>query len=109
MLLFIKWLNASRSSTNYSILSAEDGQDGLDIYTANRDSIDLVILDLTMPKMSGKVFLENIVKINPDVKVVISSGHSEEEMKKHTLAKGYISKPFSVKELALTIRTVLDL
>ena len=61
-----------------------------------------------MPKMSGKMVLDNILKINPAVKVVIYSGHSEEEMKKYKQAKGFISKPFNLKDMAYLIRTVLN-
>jgi len=93
----------------YSVLTAADGQEGLDVYKAKRDSIDLVLLDLTMPIMSGKMFLERILDIDQDVKVIISSGQGEEEMQKYTMAKGYISKPYNIRNLAQTVRMVLDL
>ena len=61
-----------------------------------------------MPKMSGKMFLDKIMDIDPDVKVIICSGHSMEEMMKHKRAKGFVSKPFQLSELANMIRNVLD-
>lgn len=95
----------------YTVLKAEDGQKGLDIYIKNKDSIDLVILDLVMPKMSGDKVFEEMVKINNKVKVIISSGHSEEKMQKgiFTFAKGFISKPFRIKEFIRKVRAVLDM
>jgi len=93
----------------YSILTAANGQEGLDVYIAHNDSVDLIILDLTMPVMSGKTFIDRLMKINPDIKIIISSGHGEQEMHKYPEAKGYLEKPFSIKELAKTTRAVLDL
>jgi len=51
----------------------------LDVYNANLDSIDLVILDLTMPVMSGSMVLEKIKELNPDVKVILSSSQSNKK------------------------------
>jgi len=92
----------------YTILTASDGKEGIKVYKDKQDNIDLVILDLTMPKMSGKMVLENILKLNPAVKVVIYSGHSEEKMKKYKQAKGFIAKPFNLKDMAYLIRSVLN-
>lgn len=96
-------------SFGYSVLTAFNGEDGLKLYQTNRDKIDAILLDLTMPKMSGKEFLELIVTMNPEIKVIIASGHSEEEMQKYTNAKGYISKPYSAQGLAHIVRSVLDM
>jgi len=93
----------------YKLLTVADELEGLGVYTANRDIVDLVLVDLTMPVMSGEKFLESIMEINPDVKVVITSGHGEEEMQKYTYAKDYIPKPYSITELARTVRSVLDM
>lgn len=93
----------------YTIVTASDGLAGLEAYKEKQDVIDLILLDLTIPKMSGKSVLEKIIELNPDVKVVISSGHSEEEMKKYNHhAKGFISKPYNLKDLVQYIRSVLD-
>jgi len=95
----------------YNIKTAIDGEQALKIYKKQKDSIDAVILDLTMPKMSGKMVLERMLEINPDVKVIISSGHSEEDAREGLLsrAKGHIKKPYKLSELAQTVRIVLDL
>ncbi len=94
----------------YNILLAEDGQKGLDTYIKNRDSIDLVILDLTMPEMAGQMAFEELLKFDNKVKVIISSVHSEEETRKGilSLAKGYVNKPYRMRELAQAVRTVMD-
>ena len=107
--MVMKFVRTSLGKYGYTILTAANGQEGLDVYNDNRDSVDLVLLDLTMPVMSGEMFLEKILEFDPYVKVVLSSGHGEEEMQKHTAAKGYLTKPYSLKDLARTIRSVLDM
>jgi len=94
----------------YTVLAAENGQKGLDTYIRNRESIDLVILDLTMPELSGEAFFEEILKLDNNVKVIISSGHSKEETHRGilSLAKGHVKKPYKMKDLMNTIRIVLD-
>ena len=86
------------------------GQRGLDIYKKNKGSIDLVLLDLTMPTMSGQMVFERIRSINPDVKVIICSGQSDEDIREGILstAGGFLKKPYRVNDLAKTVRAVLD-
>jgi len=104
-----KMAEEALKKVGYSILTAFDGKEGLDVYNEYRETIGLVVLDLTMPTMSGKMFLERILEINPEVKVVISSGHSEEVLQKYTEAKGYVTKPYMLKDLVRMVRTVLDM
>ena len=94
----------------YTVVTAEDGIQGLDIYRERQDTIDAVLLDLTMPKMSGQMVLAELVQFDPGVKVIISSGHSSAgvEEKVHSRARGFASKPYEVKELLQTLRSVLD-
>ncbi|MBA7667118.1 Sensor kinase CckA [subsurface metagenome] len=61
----------------YKVLTASDGEEGLDMYTKTRKAIDLVLLDLTMPRMSGRIVFKRMLSINPDVKVIICSGQSK--------------------------------
>ena len=62
-------------------------------------------------EISGQMFFEAILKINPDVKVIISSGHSQEDTRQEIIskAKAWVSKPYRTTDLAQTVRTVLDL
>ncbi|MFC1553677.1 PAS domain S-box protein [candidate division KSB1 bacterium] len=95
----------------YKVLTAVDGQQALEKYQEQKDSIDAVILDLTMPIMSGEMLLRRMLDINPDVKVIISSGHSDEYTKEGILAeaKSQVGKPYKMKDLAQTVRSVLDM
>jgi len=94
----------------YNVLTEADGEHGLDQYTKNKKAIDLVLLDLTMPRMSGKMVFEKILEINPDVKVIICSGQSDEDIREGILshAQDFLKKPYRVKDLAKTVRKVLD-
>ena len=95
----------------YSVLQAPDGESGLKLYREKKDEIDLVVLDLIMPVMGGKKCLEELLQINPKVKVVIASGYSPEGTVKEFLEKGaknFISKPFNIKEMLQVVREALD-
>jgi PAS domain S-box-containing protein len=97
--------------TGYTALSASNGREALEVYRAHRDSISLVILDLAMPEMDGRECLAELLKINPDVKVVIASGFCEEgpnARPDEPGVAGFLSKPFDVKRMLTTIRQVLD-
>ncbi len=94
----------------YSVITATDGEEGLDIYKEQKESIDIILLDLTMPNMSGQIVFERIQSINSDVKVIICSGQSDEDIREGILstAGGFLKKPYRVNDLARTVREVLD-
>jgi CheY-like chemotaxis protein len=66
----------------YTVIEAVNGQEAVDLFTANRDSIDLVLLDVIMPKMTGQQAWEKIHELSPDLPVIFSSGYSFNELKK---------------------------
>jgi len=95
----------------YRVLTANGGGPALDIFRSDHGRIDLVILDMIMPLMSGGRVFEGLKAIDPDVRVLLSSGYSINGQAMDILARGcrgFIQKPFTVKELALKIREVLD-
>ncbi len=92
----------------YTVLFASDGLEGVEVYKEKADGIDLVLLDLTMPKRSGIDVLEDIRAINQDAKVIISTGRSEEEIKRNTEASGYAPKPYKINDLMRLLRKVID-
>jgi PAS domain S-box-containing protein len=95
----------------YTVLTAPNGESALKLYNREFDQIDLVILDLIMPKMSGTHCFEEIKSINPEAKVIIASGYSDEGTVHESLkerANRFIDKPFNVKGLLRMIREVLD-
>ena len=95
----------------YTVLTATSGEDALEIYSSKSTDIDLVLMDLGMPGMGGHRCLQELLKINPEVKVVIASGYSingQVEQSMEAGAKGYVGKPYQLAELLNTAREVLD-
>ncbi|MCK5655407.1 MAG: response regulator [Candidatus Aureabacteria bacterium] len=96
----------------YKTIFAKDGLEALQVYAEKKRIIALVILDLIMPKMSGAAAFEGLKSANPDLKVIISSGYLEKEQAAEVLTKstqGFVEKPFSIYDLAVEVRRVLDL
>ncbi len=91
----------------YSVLEAKDGQQALEIFKRNSDRIDLIILDVIMPKMKGREVYDAIRKIDPSMKFLFCSGYSNEVViGQGDLEKGmnYLAKPFTPKEMLMKIR-----
>jgi CheY-like chemotaxis protein len=95
----------------YRVLPAANGREAIQQFAARAAEVDVVLLDLTMPGMSGEETLRELKRIRPDVKVVLSSGYNEAEATErfagHDLA-GFLQKPYAVPRLAEAIRVVLD-
>ncbi len=94
----------------YRVLLAEDGAIGVDVYRKHVDAIDLVLLDLSMPNLSGKEALKQMRVINPDVRVLIASGYSPDHFGPSELdgVFGFIHKPYRPHDLLEAVRSALD-
>ncbi|UCE82695.1 MAG: PAS domain S-box protein [Deltaproteobacteria bacterium] len=95
----------------YEVLTAADGEGALQLYRQAQERIALVILDLIMPGMGGRKCLEELLRLNPKVKVLIASGYSSDASTKRALetgAKSFVSKPYDTKHLLKLVREVLD-
>ncbi len=97
-------------SLGYEVQAAKGGEEAIDVYKKNREKIDLVITDLNMPKMSGTELFTQLKKINPECRVIISSGYvkdkSIEQLYKNGL-NGFIKKPFKIPELSQLVRKII--
>jgi two-component system cell cycle sensor histidine kinase/response regulator CckA len=92
------------------VVLAGTGDEAVERYAADPDTIDLVLLDLTMPGLSSAETFRQLRQIRPDAAVVLMSGYSEEEASGRFVGKGlagFIEKPFSTQELVDAIRGVL--
>ena len=95
----------------YSVLLAENGLDAIEIYRANPGAIDLVLMDMIMPKVGGSQAFTQIREIDPDARILLSSGFVNEEDIQHLLkqgACGFLSKPHRLPVVVNAIRNALD-
>lgn len=84
------------------ILEAEHGQEAVEIFRENKEEVSYILLDLTMPVMDGRTALQEIRVIDPDAKVILTSGYAAEDLPNDLMKEkntAFIHKPFEVKEL----------
>jgi len=94
----------------YNVLIAKGGKEALEIYQKNEQKIDMVILDLIMPDIGGGDTYDKLNEINPEIKVLLSSGYCIDGQAREILERGcngFIQKPFNMKELSMKIREIL--
>ena len=94
----------------YKVLAARSGPEALDVYAKKYESIDLVIMDMIMPGMGGGEAFDRLKKINPKVKVLLSSGYSINGQASRILKRGcdgFIQKPFHMKQLSEKIHSII--
>ncbi len=95
----------------YSVFLAKNGKEAIEAYENNKGKIDIVILDMIMPEMGGGETYDRLKEIDPDIKVLLSSGYSIDGLAKTILAKGcngFIQKPFGPKDLSTALRDILE-
>lgn len=93
----------------YDVITASNGHEAIEAYKDKGANISLLVLDLLMPHMDGKECLAEILKMDPDAKVLIVSGYSPDRAPREVIesAKGFIKKPFNAEEFLKTVRDVL--
>ena len=98
-------------SKGYTVLTAEDGIQGVEMYRSHQDQIALVLSDLGLPILSGQDVFRRIREINPQAKVILASGFVDSETKSEMYKAGlehFIQKPYSPDEVLLKVREVID-
>ncbi len=106
------FVDLSFKKNGYKVILAENGLEGVKVFKKNKDNIDLVILDLVMPKMGGFEAYEEMRKISPKTKFIYTTGYTEDiKMKEITKSgiDGFLRKPCQIKELLSETRRVLDM
>ena len=89
-------------SMGFAVLTAVNGERAVEVVRRNGAEIRAIILDLTMPNLDGAAALERILRIEPDAKVILSSGYDEEEATQRVARErlaGFIRKPFGLEQL----------
>ena len=95
----------------YKVTSKTDSEEALEVFADQPDQFDLVVTDMTMPKMTGDRLARRLMDINPQIPVILCTGFNEAITEEKALAMGidkFVMKPIVKDELANTIRTVLD-
>ena len=98
-------------SLGYGVYAAGSGQEAIAVYMEKRNEIDLVILDMIMPGISGGETFDRLKEINPDIRVLLSSGYSIEGQARTIMDRGcnaFLQKPFQLEMLSRSVRKVLD-
>jgi signal transduction histidine kinase/ActR/RegA family two-component response regulator len=94
----------------YRVLIAQDGREAVEVYAAHQDEIDLVLLDVIMPQMSGQRAFEELRRLNPQVKIVLVTGYSPGDVTEDLVLRGaqMVQKPYDMRTLATVVRQCLD-
>ena len=93
-----------------AVLSAADGAEGLDVFRAHRAEVDLVLLDLTMPRMGGSEVFRELKQLDPTVRVVLMSGYTRGNVLKmfsDGAPDDFLEKPFHYNDLVTIVRATL--
>ncbi len=95
----------------FQVLTAVDGVEGVEVFGAHKEKIRAVLLDVTMPRMGGEETFRRLRQMAPEVRVLLSSGYSEQEATSVFAGKGlagFLEKPFTTASLLERLRSVLD-
>ena len=95
----------------YTVLMAENGDQALEVYQAHQGEIALVVLDVIMPEMGGQECLRRLRELDPQVKVLISTGYTANSTAQKLVtegALGVVEKPFRLQDFAAAVRAALD-
>ena len=94
----------------YTVLPVIGGQQAIDVFEKNQDKVDLIIMDMIMPGMSGGETFDRLKDIKPEAKILLSSGYSVDGQATKILRRGcdgFIQKPFNMNQLAEKIQRIL--
>jgi signal transduction histidine kinase len=93
----------------YEVITAADGREGVEMFGKHKDSLRVVLLDMTMPVMEGKAAFKEMAQINDSVPVILMSGYHEQDVTNQFAGRGlagFIQKPFQIYELLKTVAEV---
>lgn len=95
----------------YTVLLASNGIEAIQLYKKQEGNINLVILDMIMPKMDGLETYKRLKEINPSLKILITSGYSHDSQKYKEFLNGidgFLKKPYKIDTLTKEVRAILD-
>jgi PAS domain S-box-containing protein len=108
----VEWGQALLERMGYEVTAMNDSAEALETFSSDPSRFDLVITDQTMPRITGLNLARELLKIRPDIPVILCTGHSESitlEKLKEAGVREFLMKPLAKKDLTEVIRRVLDL
>ncbi len=96
--------------SGYTVFTADNGEKAIEIYRGNRDKIQCIILDMTMPVMDGVECLKGLKKHDPEVRIILSSGYNQKDVESRIHIDdiaGYLKKPYGLKALRQQVKNVI--
>ncbi len=99
--------SAVLTRAGFRVLTADDGVEAVELFTREHTSIDLVILDVTMPRMSGRDAIRYLTEINPSARILFSTGYTADDLTEVDGSMGLLSKPYRPQELVAAVRAAL--
>jgi CheY-like chemotaxis protein len=99
------------SKAGYQTLTAMDGEEAIDLYNQHKEEIDIVVLDLGLPKVTGFDVMRNLKEQNPGVSIIITTGYLQPELKPELLQAGVkdcIYKPYSIDDLVDKVGSLIE-
>jgi two-component system cell cycle sensor histidine kinase/response regulator CckA len=109
--IMLRLLAKFLSRQGYQVLLAADGEQAIDGYCRHKTEIDVVLLDVGLPKVSGVDVFCKMKKENPDVRVVVASGYLDAQMKTEMYragVKAFVDKPYLLPEMLETLRSATE-
>jgi PAS domain S-box-containing protein len=95
----------------YSVLSAENGEEGIKVFKEHQEEIRTIILDMAMPVMTGDEAYKRLKKIDPQVKVLVATGFTNDKRVRKTMeagANGFMKKPYSINILSRKLHEIIN-
>jgi two-component system cell cycle sensor histidine kinase/response regulator CckA len=92
------------------VLTAGDGVEAIEVFREHQGQIVLILLDLTMPRMDGEETFRELRRLDPDVRVILTSGYNEQDTTRRFVGKrlaGFLQKPFTLQDLEARLRAAL--
>jgi CheY-like chemotaxis protein len=107
----LRFVTRALERAGHTVLQARNGREGVQVFRERAEEIAVVLLDLTMPELSGEEAFEEIRRIDPSARVILSSGFSEEEASGRFAGKGllgFLQKPYQTSALLAKLREAME-
>ncbi|HTK83243.1 MAG TPA: PAS domain S-box protein [Bacteroidota bacterium] len=109
--MLLDLVKALLEDRGYNVMTARDGQEGIDVYSAHHEEIACVLTDMGLPKLGGWEMFLRMKQVNPGVKAVLASGYCDPKIRTEMISEGakdFISKPYVAELVLKRIREVID-